>query len=118
MGVLNIHFKCLMHSRNNYKINYLNLSLLGFFNQIRFFHTKILKSDKRIGPHNVDVISLLIGTLIGDANLMQRSAGDKKKSTRVRFRQSIIHKDYIFHLYDFFFYERGYCFSIGPSFYK
>ena len=64
----------------------------------------------------MDVISLLVGCIIGDANAMQRQGVDKKISTRVRFRQSIIHKDYIFYLYNFL-HEKGYCSNAGPSYY-
>jgi hypothetical protein len=53
------------------------------------------RSNKRIGPHNLDIISILFGSLLGDAH------GERLKSDGVRFRfkQSIIHKDYLFFLY-------------------
>jgi len=77
-------------------------------NTTRSFHTKV-KASKRIGPHNKDVISLLIGSLLGDGYGNRRSG----EGTRFSYRQSIVHKDYLFWLYNFF-YERGYCSNLKP----
>ena len=80
----------------------------------RQFHTKMKTSD-RIGPHNSDVISLLVGCLLGDAYAYQTKG--KIIGTSFRFRQSSRHKDYLFFLYNFLF-ERGYCTNAGPRQYK
>lgn len=64
----------------------------GYFNQ-RIFHTRV-RAASRIGPHNIDVISVLIGTLLGDAYANKRSI----EGTRICYRQSIKHKDYLFWL--------------------
>jgi len=77
-------------------------------NTTRSFHTKV-KASKRIGPHHEDIISLLIGSLLGDAYGNRRSG----EGTRFLYRQSIIHKDYLFWLYDFFN-TRGYCSNLKP----
>jgi hypothetical protein len=77
-------------------------------NFTRSFHTKV-KASKRIGPHNQDVISALVGSLLGDCYGNRRSI----EGTRFCFRQSIIHKDYLFWLYNFF-YNRGYCSNLEP----
>lgn len=77
-------------------------------NTTRSFHTKV-KASRRIGPHNEDVISLLIGSLLGDAYGNRRSG----EGTRFSYKQSIVHKDYLFWLYDFF-YTRGYCSNLKP----
>lgn len=69
----------------------------------------------RIGPHNQDVISILVGCLLGDGNSYQSKS--KNIGTKIRFRQSVIHKEYIYFLYDFF-YTRGYCTDSGPREYK
>jgi len=74
----------------------------------RSFHTKV-RASRRIGPHNEDVISLLVGSLLGDAYGSRRSG----EGTRFSYRQSIIHRDYLFWLYDFF-YTRGYCSNLKP----
>lgn len=64
----------------------------------RKFHTKV-KAINRIGPHNADVISVLMGSLLGDCYGSLRNI----EGYRFHFKQSIIHKDYLFWLYDFFF---------------
>ena len=80
----------------------------------RQFHTKT-RTYNRIGPHNSDVISVLVGCLLGDAY------STKSKSlvpgTSFRFKQSGRHKDYLFFLYNFFN-SRGYCTNSGPREYK
>ena len=75
------------------------------------FHT-IVRAKRRIGPHDKDVISVIIGSLLGD------SYGNKRcvDGTRFCFRQSIIHKEYLFWLYHFFN-SRGYCSDLEPRLY-
>jgi len=70
-------------------------------------------ASKRIGPHNEDVISLLVGSLIGDC-LAER---EKSGGVRFKFKQSEADKDYIFWLYNFFN-KRGYCTNNLPVLYK
>jgi hypothetical protein len=62
------------------------------------------KAGKRIGPHDRDIISVLVGSLLGDSHAERLMNGGVK----FRFRQTIAHKDYIFWLYNFFN-SRGYC---------
>ena len=57
----------------------------------RSFHTKV-KARNRIGPHNEDVISVLVGSLLGDCYANSRTI----EGTRFCFRQSQVHKDYLF----------------------
>jgi hypothetical protein len=38
------------------------------------FHTRVT-AQKRIGPHNLDVISVLVGSLLGDCYASKRSPG-------------------------------------------
>lgn len=77
-------------------------------NSIRSFHTKV-KASKRIGPHNEDVLSVLVGSLLGDCYGNRKSV----EGTRFCYRQSIIHKEYLYWLYNFFF-TRGYCSNLEP----
>lgn len=94
----------LIGQRNNIiftplKKNYLN-SLM--------FHTRV-KAASRIGPHHLDVISVIVGSLLGDCYANRRYV----EGTRLCYRQSIVHKDYLFWLYEFF-YSRGYCSNLEP----
>jgi LAGLIDADG DNA endonuclease family len=95
---------------------------LGFINIInaRFFgsnpnNNRSLLSSQRIGPHDYDVFCVLFGAVLGDAyaSVRYQKYGEP---ARFAFKQSIVHKAYLFYLYDFFF-SRGYCSSSGPSFY-
>uniref|UniRef100_UPI001D025BD1 hypothetical protein n=1 Tax=Coccidioides immitis TaxID=5501 RepID=UPI001D025BD1 len=88
------------------KFNKLNI------NTKRSFHTKV-KASNRIGPHNEDVISVLVGSLLGNCYSNRKSV----EGTRFCYRQNIIHKEYLFWLYNFF-YTRGYCNNLEPRKYK
>ena len=72
------------------------------------FHTKV-RASSRIGPHNEEVISIVIGSLLGDSYANSRTI----EGTRICYRQSDKHSDYLFWLYDFF-YTRGYCSNLKP----
>lgn len=92
----------------NYKVlNIKNYKALKI-NNIRSFHTKV-KASKRIGPHNEDVLSVLVGSLLGNGYCKKRSV----EGTRFCLRQNIINKEYLFFLYDFFLY-RGYSSNLKP----
>ena len=81
--------------------------------QIMFFHTNHIRAINRIGPHNQDVLSVIIGSLLGDA-YGNRISGE---GVRICYRQSIIHKDYLFWLYNFL-YNRGYTTNLQPRQYS
>jgi ubiquinol-cytochrome c reductase cytochrome b subunit len=51
-----------------------------------------LSSLKRIGPHNQDVISLIIGSILGDTHLEKRKKG---LGTRIIFEQSSNNVEYL-----------------------
>jgi len=72
------------------------------------FHTR-MKAGSRIGPHNLDVISVIVGSLLGDSYANRRSV----EGTRICYRQSSINKEYLFWLYSFFF-TKGYCSNLEP----
>ena len=72
------------------------------------FHTRV-KARSRIGPHNLDVVSVIVGSLLGDSYANRRSV----EGTRICYRQSSINKEYLFWLYSFFF-TRGYCSNLEP----
>lgn len=72
----------------------------GFFND----NGKI-SSLKRIGPHNIDIISIIVGSTLGDTHLERRK---NSKGTRINFEQSNKNVEYLmwFHSY---LSSRGYC---------
>jgi hypothetical protein len=65
-----------------------SLSLVG---DLKGEGTRV-RAAKRIGPHHLDVISVLVGTLLGDCYASKRAV----EGTRLVYKQSIIHKDYLF----------------------
>jgi hypothetical protein len=54
----------------------------------------------------------MVGLLLGDGYLNNRTG----EGVRMAIKQSIIHKEYLFSLYEFF-YHRGYCSSLEPRLY-
>jgi len=61
------------------------------------------KGIYRIGPHNIDVISVIFGTLLGDAHAEKRAFG-----TRISFFQEAVHISYLLYLHNLFSVS-GYC---------
>ena len=62
-----------------------------------------IRSNKRIGPHNYDIYCFLFGSLLGDGYAERLLSG----GVRFKFKQSIIHKEYLFFLYNYLL-VRGY----------
>lgn len=54
--------------------------------------SKKLTSKERIGPHNIDIISMIIGSTLGDSHLEKRKNGI---GTRVIFEQSNRNVEYL-----------------------
>jgi ubiquinol-cytochrome c reductase cytochrome b subunit len=103
---------------------YLNLSII-FFCMVNFYknffaNSKLeskskvsipkLKAEQRIGPHNLDILSIIFGSLLGDAHAEYRSKG---KGTRITFYQEYKHSAYLIWLHNLIS-ELGYCNSITP----
>ena len=78
----------------------------------RSFHS-MCRAINRIGPHNEEVLSVIIGLLLGDGYANNRSG----EGVRISIKQSIIHKEYLFNLYEFFS-TRGYCTTLKPRKYQ
>lgn len=70
---------------------------------------KLSKPTFHHGPHNLDVISLLYGSLLGDSSAEYRSG-----STRFTFKQSSRHVEYLMWFHSFLA-ERGYCNPAKPT---
>ena len=106
--IYNISF-CVLFNITKNKINLFKLKLPNY---IRFFtNNNKLTSDQRIGPHNLDIISIIIGSTLGDTHLEKRKRGI---GTRIIFEQSNKNVEYLmwFHSY---FSNRGYCNSKKPK---
>jgi hypothetical protein len=64
-----------------------------------------IPSTKRIGPHNYDVLCLLIGSLLGDGHLAKDPKGN---GSQFDLYQKGEHIEYILFLHEFLS-KRGYC---------
>jgi len=64
-----------------------------------------LNGSTRIGPHNIDILSIIYGSLLGDAHGEKRLAG---LGTRITFYQEGSHLKYILYLHNLFS-QLGYC---------
>ena len=114
-----------------YVLPYGQMSLWGFFNKPQMYilyyiifllllitpvtiNTKLkisrLKGIYRIGPHNIDILSIIFGSLLGDANAEKRLLGT---GTRISFFQEGIHIQYILYLHKILS-DSGYCNSKIP----
>ena len=58
-------------------------SLSSFQNQQRRYHISNIKAINRIGPHNLDVLSVIMGSLLGDAYGDKISGEGGKKYPRL-----------------------------------
>jgi len=88
-----------------------NIKTNLFIAQKRSFHTNV-KAINRIGPHNSDIISVIVGSLLGKAKVIRSIGG-----TRLCYRQSSLHKEYLFWQYNFYL-TRRYCSNSQPRLYK
>jgi hypothetical protein len=106
---------CLINTSNSNNLNSIFLnnnrrSVYNFYIPLNraLFHTNC-RAINRIGPHDQEIISVIFGLLLGDGYAGNRSG----EGVRIAIRQSIIHKEYLFYLYNFFF-TKGYCSNLEP----
>lgn len=97
IGIKNNSYRLLNNNNNSFN-----------YNMFKLFHTKV-KSNFRIGPHNKEIISVIVGSLLGDSYANFRTID----GVRFCYRQSTKHQNYLFWLYNFFF-LRGYCSNLEP----
>lgn len=69
-----------------------------------------IRSNNRIGPHNIDIISIIIGSLLGESYGERR----KENGTRITRSQSSKNKEYIYWIHKYIA-ERGYCSTKIPK---
>jgi LAGLIDADG DNA endonuclease family len=87
---------------------WLDLNDIFKLNILAFIKPRV-RADKRIGPHNYDIISVIIGSMLGDGN------GEKHgRGIRFRLQQEQSNIEYLFWFYKFLV-ERGYCSNIKPK---
>ena len=94
--------------------NLTNLINYNGINNIKSFSTlsnKKLTSKERIGPHNMDIVSIIIGSILGDTQLEKRN---NDLGTRVLFEQSNSNVEYLMWFHEYFS-SRGYCTSKKPK---
>ena len=72
---------------------------------------KKLKGIDRIGPHNKDILSIIFGSLLGDAHAEKR---DKGKGTRISFFQENSHVSYLLWLHNYLSLQ-NYCNNNKPT---
>jgi hypothetical protein len=78
------YFPIVLKQNSNYFCFILSLNLAFIIPNIR--------AVNRVGPHHEDIISVLVGSLLGDGHGERLSNG----GVRFTFKQSDIHKDYLF----------------------
>jgi hypothetical protein len=104
--------ECLKWSYNKnfiYSIICLNIKdNVKFSSNIKKLSSK--KKKKWIGPHNIDIISLIIGSTLGDSHLEKRKKG---VGTRIIFEQASLNMEYLFWYHEYLS-SRGYCSSSKP----
>ena len=64
-----------------------------------------ITSLQRIGPHNLDIISIIIGSILGDSHLEKRNTGI---GTRINFEKSNKNVEYLMWFHNYLS-NRGYC---------
>ena len=72
-------------------------------------NTKI-RGKHRVGPHNMDVLSIIFGSLLGDAHCEKRLNGT---GSRISFYQEDSHVEYLLYLHKYLA-EAGYCNTKTP----
>ena len=106
--------ECLKWDKNEILIYNMIFSLSLKNNNVKSFstiNTKKLISTKRIGPHNIDIISIIMGSTLGDTQLEKRNKGI---GTRIIFEQSNKNVEYLMWFHNYLA-SRGYCSNQLPK---
>ena len=90
--------------------------MLDYFNDNSFILSYTLpifipktRAINKIGPHNQDILSLILGSLLGDSYVEKHGEG-----TRINFQQEESNMEYLMWFHKFLS-ERGYCSNIKPK---
>jgi LAGLIDADG DNA endonuclease family len=71
---------------------YLQFDSINIINYIMVLIPSKIRADKRIGPHNFEILSIIFGSLLGDAYAERRVTGN---GTRISFYQEGSHLSYL-----------------------
>lgn len=96
----------------NFYLNKLLLLTTPFYFNKSMAYSHGFKSINIIGPHNREVLSIIFGSLLGNAQAKKFLLG-RRSSTKIIFFQEGIHVEYIFFLHKMFSYL-NYCDSKIP----
>lgn len=104
---------------DGYSMSILNILTYDSFkfklNNQRSFHIESkIHSHKRQGPHDLGIIEIIIGTLLGAGHFEKRKGG---VGTRLIIEQSGRNIEYLIWFYNYFA-ERGYCSKNKPKLFK
>ena len=80
-------------------------------NSTAIFNIGRMKANKRIGPHNKEILSIIYGSLLGDGHAEKRSKGN---GTRISFYQEGSHGSYLIWLHKKVS-DLGYCNPVLPE---
>lgn len=72
---------------------------------------KRISAISRVGPHNITILSIITGSLLGDGHAEQRVQGN---GTRITFYQAESHIEYLLWLHELIS-SLGYCSPITPK---
>ena len=82
-----------------------SLPLISTISSDKTINNLRVPAKKRIGPHNKDILSIIFGSLLGDAYAEKRAEG---LGTRIIFYQEAVHVGYLYYLHKLFS-NLGYC---------
>lgn len=103
--LLNAFYSTSTFKELSYNYNFLNKSDLNIEKKFR------LRANKRIGPHNKEILSIIYGSLLGDGYAERRIKGN---GTRISFYQESSHMSYLIWLHSLIS-ELGYCNNVIPK---
>jgi ubiquinol-cytochrome c reductase cytochrome b subunit len=90
--------------------DFFSYQMKAYANLPLMFTSSRTRAIKRIGPHNIDILSIIIGSLLGDAYAEKHGLG-----TRICFQQEDNHSAYLYWLHNTVS-NLGYCNEKIPDF--
>ena len=97
--------------RTHSSINFSEELTNTILNSTALFSIGRMKANKRIGPHNKEILTIIYGGLLGEAHAEKRSTGN---GTRISFYQEGSHCSYLLWLHQKVS-DLGYCNRVLPK---